>query len=325
MKKIGFITTPLNSGDSVRGVGFYTKNLLENLKFLASKYDLVIAEDNFNVDLIHYPYFNLFSHTLPIFRVCRTVVTIHDVIPLEFPDHYPPGIKGSINLQLQKLALSGVERVITDSYASLKSIRKYLRVPHHKLKLVYLASDKRFKKIKSPRNKFNLPAKFVLYVGDVNYNKNIPNLIKACKMAELPLIIVGKVAAEVEKMDLSHPELRHLQGVDWSNVTKLGFVTDSDLVDIYNLATVYCQPSFAEGFGLPVLEAMACGTPVACSNVSSLPELGGDMATYFDPGDVGDMVKALKTAKSRNSKEWLSKFSWEKTAKETLKVYREVI
>lgn len=322
MTKIGFITTPLSSGHSVRGIGFYTKRLLPELKKQAPEFGFEIAEDDTSAEIIHYPFFDLFRHTLPILKKSKTIVTVHDVIPLEFPDHYPPGLLGWFNLQLQKLALSGAGRVITDSYASVKSIHKYLGVPHAKLKLVYLAADKIFKKVANPKNKFKLPKKFVLYVGDINYNKNIPNLIAACKLANLPLVIVGKQAAEIEKLDLSHPELSHLHNLDLDSVLRLGFVSNEDLVNIYNLATVYCQPSFSEGFGLPVLEALACGTPVACSQTSSLPEIAGDNAAYFDPHDIKSMSQAIIKAKPPQVQ---PKFSWEETAKQTLMVYQEIL
>jgi len=330
MTKIGFVTTPLHDANAGRGVGFYTKRLLPELKKQSGKSGFEIIEVNSlgqlkqlgQLEILHYPFFDLFRPTLPLVKQGKTVVTVHDVIPLEFPDHYPPGLRGWFNLQLQKLALSGADRVITDSYASVKSIHKYLGVPHEKIKLVYLAADKIFKKIAHPKNKFNLPKKFVLYVGDINYNKNIPNLIAACKAAKLPLVIVGKQAANLEQLDLSHPELRHLQDLDLDSILRLGYISNEDLVDIYNLATVYCQPSFSEGFGLPVLEALACGTPVACSNTSSLPEIAGENAAYFDPHDVKSMSQAIIKAKPPGDK---PKFSWEDTAKQTLMVYQELL
>ena len=333
MIKVGFITSPLSNANAVRGVGFYTKHLLENLKKLAPSLGFEILEienlfqiSNFKFQIVHYPYFDLFRHTLPIFKKTKTIVTIHDVIPLEFPDHYPPGLKGWLNLCLQGASLQSVKGVITDSHASVQAIRKYLLVPPEKLKLIYLAADEKFKPVKA-RNKYKLPDKFVLYVGDMNWNKNIPNLVKACEQINYPLVIVGKQAAEIKKMDLNHTELRHLQEVDWSKVVRLGFVPDDDLVAIYNLASVYCQPSFAEGFGLPVLEAMACGTPVACSRTHSLPEIAGEAAEYFDPQDISDIVRAVKKAVN-NKFDVISqakKFSWEKTALETLRIYEEIL
>ena len=334
MIKVGFITAPLTNANAVRGVGFYTRRLLPELKKQAKDFGLEILEINSldqleqlgQLEIVHYPYFDLFRHTLPIYKQIKTIVTVHDVIPLEFPDHYPPGLQGWFNLQLQKIALSRVEGVITDSHASVKSIHKYLGVPHAKLKLVYLAADQIFKKVANPKNKFNLPKKFVLYVGDVNYNKNIPNLVTACKLANFPLVIVGKQAAQLENLDLAHPELCHLQNLNLDSVLRLGFVSDDDLVNIYNLATVYCQPSFSEGSGLPVLEALACGTPVACSNTSSLPEIAGDNAAYFDPHDVKSMSQAIiKAINHQPSTKNLSQFSWQETAKQTLMVYQEIL
>ncbi|TSC88434.1 MAG: Mannosyltransferase B-like protein [Microgenomates group bacterium Gr01-1014_16] len=329
MKKVGFITSPLSSGHAVRGVGFYTSRLLQALKTQCSKFNIQLVEINnlldighWTLDIIHYPYFDPFSPTLPIVKKTKTIVTVHDVIPLEFPDHYPPGIRGWVNLQLQKLSLINTDRIITDSFYSLKKINKYLGVPPHKLRLVYLAADPIFKKIPHPVNKYNLPKKFALYVGDVNYNKNIPLLVQACRKLNLPLVIVGKQAQEIEKLNLSHPELSHLRDIDWSGITHLGFV--DDLVDIYNLASVYCQPSLSEGFGLPVLEAQACGTPVACSRAGSLPEIASDTAVYFDPYNIDDMAQAITTAMKRK-RIIVNNFSWKKTAEQTLQVYQELL
>lgn len=330
MTTVGFITTPLVSGHALRGVGFYTKRLLEHLRPIAQDFDIRIIEINSleqlgqleQLDIIHYPYIDLFSHTLPIVKKFKTIVTIHDVIPLEFPDHYPPGLRGWANLQLQKLSLLNVDRVITDSFYSLTKINQYLDVPPHKLRLVYLAADPVYRKIAHPQNKYNLPKKFALYVGDVNYNKNIPNLIQACKKINVPLVIVGKNAASIESLDLSHPELRHLKNVDWSGTTRLDFV--DNLAEVYNLASVYCQPSLSEGFGLPVLEAQACGTPVACSRAGSLPEIAGDTAVYFDPYNLDDMAAAI-TAAMKQKRTVINNFSWDTTARQTLQVYSELV
>ena len=331
MTRVGFITSPLSTGHVARGVGFYTSRLLRELKRQSAKFKIELVENGFDCQLVHYPWFDLFFHTLPIFRSYKTVVTIHDVIPLEYPDHYPPGLKGAINLQLQKLALSTADLVLTDSMASIKSITKYLGVPHAKLRLIYLAADEKFKPITNKQvltmvaNKYHLPSEFVLYVGDVNWNKNIPNLVLACRQAGLPLVMVGKQAREIEQMDLNHAELVHLRTVNWEGVMRLGFVPDTDLVAIYNLATVYCQPSFAEGFGLPVLEALACDTPVAVSQASSLPEIAQVATVYFDPTDVANMAMALRAPQPNGRVTQAKKFSWQRAALETLKIYASLI
>jgi len=330
MIKVGFITKSLTDGNAQRGVGFYAKRLLPMLKAHCSEFGIEILEienslkiENCKLEIVHYPYFDLFYHTLPLLRKVKTVVTVHDVIPLEFPEVYKQGVRAKLNLYLQGLALQTVDAIITDSYYSLKNIRKYLNIPHEKLKLVYLAADEIFKP-KKVIKKYNLPKKFVLYVGDVNYNKNIPNLIQAAKLANLPLVMVGRQAKEIENMDLSHPELRHLKNLDFGNVIRLGFVSDEDLVDIYNLATVYCQPSFSEGFGLNPLEALACGTPVASSNLGSLSEILGDNAVYFDPYDVKAMSQAIITSMN-NEPSTINPFSWEQTAAQTLQVYNAIL
>ena len=342
MIKVGFITSPLSSAHSVRGVGFYTKRLLAAMKDIGPKMNIEIIEILHptsyilhQFDIIHYPYFDLFWHTLPIFKKTKTVVTVHDVIPLEFPDHYPPGLKGALNLELQKLALSSVDRVITVSYSCVKSVHKHLNISHEKIRLIYEAADKKFKPISNQKilvqikKKYHLPDKFVLYVGDVNWNKNIPGLIQACQSIRLPLVIIGKQAAEIEKMNLNHPELFHLvdhKSLIINHSLRLGFVPDNDLVAIYNLARVYCQPSFAEGFGLPVLEALACGTAVACSQTDPLPELAGEAATYFDPYNVHQMAAAiLKAQRPKIKDQKKDEFSWEKTGRETLQVYKEIL
>jgi glycosyltransferase involved in cell wall biosynthesis len=167
-----------------------------------------------------------------------------------------------------------------------------------------------------------VPKRFALYVGDINYNKNIPNLVKACKIANIPLVIAGKQAYSIEKMNLNHPELSHLKSVDWSGVIRVGFVPDEVLVELYNLATVYVQPSFYEGFGLPVLEAVACGTPLAVARSQCVVEVLGDDFTYCDPKDAQSMAKAILNP--NRDKKLPRIYSWEKTRKETLKVYRNV-
>jgi glycosyltransferase involved in cell wall biosynthesis len=325
--KVGFVTKSLTDGNAQRGVGFYAKRLLPVIKDQCSMFNIEIFEDKYDdVDIVHYPYFDLFYHTLPVFRKTKTVVTVHDVIPLEFPEVYKQGLKAKLNLYLQKLALSGVEGVITDSFYSLKNIRKYLNIPNEKLKPVYLAADEIFKP-KKVTKKYNLPKEFVLYVGDINYNKNIPGLIEACKLTKLPLVMVGRQAKEIENMDLNHPELAHLKSLDLDYPLRLGFVADEDLVDIYNLASVYCQASFSEGFGLNPLEALACGTPVASSNRGSLPEVLGDNAVYFDPTDTKAISQAIMEAQktpARNAFSIADAGGWDKTAKETLQVYKSL-
>jgi glycosyltransferase involved in cell wall biosynthesis len=368
--KVAVDSGPLKSGHRVRGVGFYTKELTQELQNQGTKrlkIDIVDFEkvDLGKFDVLHYPYFNPFFLTLPRNRFKLTqkiIVTIHDLTPLIYPKQYPPGLKGTFRYLIQKNAARKADAIITDSEASKKDIVRFLGVPSGKIFPIHLAPASHFRKIKNVnklqnvKRKYKLPSEFVLYVGDVNYNKNIPTLAKACKVIKRPLVIVGKQAAEVNGRGMGldilqgprdwirylfgrpHPELAHYEKLSKlfrsSKILKLGFVDDKDLVGIYNLATVYCQPSFYEGFGLPVLEAMACGTPVVISRTQALVEVSDKAALIANPNDAKDMADKIKSIlMNRRTDELLrekglehvKKFTWEKTARETLKVYKSVI
>lgn len=350
MYKIGIDLTPLKNAHASRGIGKYTNELLEAIKTLGLR-DIEIApyeKENClktnTFDLLHYPYFDLFFHTLPFKRKIPVVVTVHDVIPLLFPSAYPPGVKGKINHLLQKLSLRSVEMVITDSQNSKNDIVEHLQIPEPKIKVIYLAPSLIFQQLekgnweKDLRKKYQLPENFVLYVGDVNWNKNLISLANACKKIKNTLVIVGKQATN-ENFDKSHVENQPLLellnkfGND-PQVRRLGYVPDEDLVKIYNLANVYCLPSLYEGFGLSILEAMACGCPVVCSNTSSLPEIGDEAIVKFDPKNVDDIANSLKSVlNNKNLEEELirkglgqvKKYSWKKTAIETTDVYRSIL
>ncbi len=328
--RVAIDTGPLTSGHKVRGIGFYTKDLINAL---GNKVDTVNfgTADLGKYDIIHYPYFDLFSHTLPIKKPAKTVVTVHDVIPLIYSDHYPPGICGKINFYLQKYSLRNVDAIITDTETSKKDIVRFLGVKPEKIYVIHLAPRNIFRKMSSKARsgsareiakRYKLPDRFALYVGDVNYNKNIPNLVSACRIAKISLVIVGKQAKEIGKQDLDHPELLHLKGADFSKVMRLGFVPDEDLVAIYNLAAVYVQPSLYEGFGLPVLEALACGRPVIAARTQSLVEIAEGAVTFVNPKDPEDIARGFKNLVK--SPKLPRRYSWGKTARDTFQVYAQV-
>lgn len=346
--KIAIDISPLKSGHQFRGIGFYTKNLVESLQLIkVNDFEVELIDKGKippDCDLVHYPYFDLFWVILPMIKNKKTVVTIHDVTPLVFPKNYPPGIKGEIKFQIQKCSLKSVNAVITDSKSSKQDITKYLDYPPEKIHVIYLAPGSHFKKLPtlnsalSTQRKYCLPHCFVLYVGDVNYNKNVLGLAKACKLIGIPLVIVGKQAVQKD-FDKTHVENQPLVQLikEFGNdkkVMRLGFIPDEDLVAIYNLASVYCQPSFYEGFGLPVLQAMACGTPVVSSNKPCLPEICGEAAIFFDPYQPKEISKAIVNVLSDESLcdklkqlgfKQAKKFSWEKTGRETYEVYKKVV
>ena len=343
--KIALVDPPL-SGHKLRGTGIYT---LELYKALQKQKEVIVSlvdiKSDFSAfDIVHYPYFDPFFLTLPIIKKKPTVVTVHDLIPLKFPKYFPKGIRGEIKWRIQKFSLRDSQAIITDSFASKKDIISYTGISENKINVAYLGVKEEFKLIKSQgilndiRKKYNLPEKFVLYVGDVNYNKNIEGIIKAFlgvldKITDINLVLVGKGFID-DTVQLRNAEKYIYQLGLEKKVKKLGFIALSDLVGVYNLAAVYLQPSFAEGFGLGVLEAMACGCPVVTSNTSSLPELVKDAAILVNPNDSLEIsksiIKFINDINIRNNfiergLKRVKNFTWKKCAQETVKIYRNIL
>lgn len=330
--KIALETSCLSSDSRHRGIGFYLTGLMGELSKISSL-QLIKFEHKLNqsADLIHYPAFNPFLFSLPLTNPIPFIVTIHDLISLKFPGNYPPGIKGNLTWLIQKNLLRQAKAIITDSYASKKDILAFTCVPADKIHVIYLAPDPIFKPTKIIAD-LCLPKKFILYVGDVNYNKNLPLLSKTCLELNYPLVVVGKQAVN-EQYDHQHPEnkslveFQRLVKLNPSKIIPLGFVTPEKLVQIYNSATMYVQPSLAEGFGLPVLEAMACGCPVLSSRQGSLAEISGEADLTFNSKNLARCWQSptLRLKLSRLGLIQAAKFSWIKTARETIKIYEQAI
>ncbi len=322
--KVALVRPPV-TGHGVRGIGFYGQHLFEALKPFV---DIRWIDFSFvpicNSDIVHYPYFDLFWPTLPPIRNTKTVVTVHDLTPLKFPGHFPMGLRAKVVWPWQKFLLKHVDAVLTDSYCSQKDIKEITGI--NNAYVAYLAADPAFKPLNFKRGNF------VLYVGGANWNKNVITLIKACQEIKMPLVLVGK---EFIQKPINHVETEPLKQIldaarMTKNITIKGFVETEELVRLYNQAKVYVQPSIYEGFGLPVLEAMACGTPVICGNNSSLSEIVGDAATFADVTSVDDLAEKIKNTRTdsgqaRMTTDQVKKFSWEKCAKETHEVYQKVL
>lgn len=351
--KIAIDISPLAVGHHlqhrVRGTGFYLENLKTALLkyYPKNKYIFFVRGDNLpkDIDIVHYPYYEPFFLTLPFLNKNKWVVTVHDLTPFVFPKYFPRGLKGEIKWRIQKMILKKADAIITDSQSSKKDVIKHAGIESSKIQVIYLASGNSFKRIKVSkerrqflRNKYGLPERFVLYVGDATWNKNLPRLIEGIKKINATLVLVGKALAEpLEKIDLTNPWNQDLIKVyemtkNDKRIIKLGFVATEDLVVLYNLATLFVMPSLYEGFGLPILEAMGCGCPVVTSKEGSIPEVAADAAFYVDAYDTNSIAKGINEVfLNRNLQgnffekglKQAKKFSWQKTARETMALYEK--
>lgn len=336
-------TSPLRSGHVVRGIGFYTRHLEEALREEPS-ITLLQPGDTTKPDLVHYPFFDLFVPSLPIRPWIKTVVTIHDVIPLIFPEQYKPGIKGKVALKKQKIALSRTSAVITDSETSKQDITRLLSVSEKKVSVVPLAGQPEIQTVSKQRiqlhlKRLGITKPYCLYVGDINYNKNVPALIKMLKFLPetVSVVCVGKA---MQKNDI--PEWRAIENqVALSNVAdRVHFISNIATTDVealsalYSGALCYVQPSLYEGFGLPVLEALACETLVVSSPRGSLPEVLKKSALFAEPiaEDLAQAVLSVMELSPAKRQQQISKgltlahsYTWKKTAEKTIAVYKQIL
>ncbi len=347
--KIAIDTSPLDprSGHSVRGVGSYLRSIVENVeKYDRSNSYAFIPNRKYpkNVDLIHIPYFDPFRIEIPFRTIRKSIITIHDLTPVLFPEYFPSGIKGSSVWKVQKMILKHAAGIITDSVSSAEDINRIIGVHSKKIFPVLLTGSKNYfpltdqKKVKEVIGKYGLPEKFALYVGDVTWNKNVPFIIESCISANIPLVLIGKALTD-RNFDRANPwnkdrirVQKHFE-LNQHLLYPLGFVEDQDLNMLYNAAQVLLMPSKYEGFGLPVLEAMQAGCPVITSRSGSLVEVGGDAVVYVDPDDKNEMIGAImkifgdSKKRSELSKKGIvqsKKFGLERMIHETVGAYEKV-
>ena len=337
------IITGSSSAHKVRGGGKYITLLKDNLERFDKKNTYLFTPHprKVDVDLVHYPYFDPFFVTLPYINKTKTLVTVHDVIPLAHRKEFPVGLRGLAKWGINKRLLKRVSGVITDSDASANEIHKVIGIEKKRIYPVPLAVDEDFKFLslsdkqkQSFLSRYSLPNEFILYVGDVTWNKNLPRLVDAIVKADIPLVMVGKALTEKD-YDLTNAWNRDRLIVEEKTKNnplfiKMGFLAIADLVTLYNCASLLCMPSLDEGFGLPILEAMRCGCPVVISRSGSLPEVGGDAAEYIDAKDTEQIAITIKKmiqdkpqleSLSRKGLVQSSKFNLEKMIRETVSIY----
>jgi glycosyltransferase involved in cell wall biosynthesis len=287
------------------------------------------------VDLFHSPHY-----VLPPLTACKSVVTIHDCIHLMFPQYLPNKLAYGYAKTFMWWAAHGSGRVLTVSEASKRDILRYFHIPEQKITVIHNGLDDRFRtpppeaEVHRVRERFQLQEQFVLYAGNVKPHKNVERLIEAFHhlrtigFTQLKLLIIGNDISRYATLRRAiHTHNLH------KYVRVLGFVPDQTLAILYRLASVFVFPSLYEGFGLPPLEAMACGTPVVTSNVSSLPEVVGDAAVLVDPYDARSIAEGIRRVLVDESLRrdlqargvaHAHSFSWEQAARRVREIYFEV-
>lgn len=286
-------------------------------------------------DLIHIQY------NAPLFMKAPIVVTVHDVSFLEHPEYFPAVRRSQLRLTVAR-TIKRAARIITVSEFSRSAILHAYDIPASKITVVPNAANPEFRVIgreqarQSARDSLGFDAPFILSVGDLQPRKNHIGLIAAFGklLTDQPqlkhhLVLTGQETWFTPKVRSAARESGFASRIHFT-----GFVTDADLLQLYNACDCFVFPSFYEGFGLPILEAMACGRAVACSSTSAMPEVADGAGLLFDPYRVEEITRAMKDilvdAELRGRMERLglqraAGFTWKKSARATLEVYKEIV
>jgi glycosyltransferase involved in cell wall biosynthesis len=257
-------------------------------------------------------------------------VTVHDLSFVIRPECAAPALREYLSRVVPR-SVSRADRVLADSKATADDLMRLYGVAAHKLEVIYSACDERFRRIPDADAEaalagLDVPRPFVLTVGTLEPRKNVSRLIDAFHTLDIPhhLVVVGARGWLYDEL------LAKLSG---PRIVAPEHVSDEQLVALYNLADFVVLPSLYEGFGIPALEAMACGTPVACSNVSSLPEVVGEAGLTFDPEDTTAIAAAvrrlatepaLRADLARGGLEQARRFSWHNSALHLKEVYADL-
>lgn len=338
------------------GFGFYVSNLVKHLKkvdntnqyllfkpnteedfsapkrFVWDQYKFPQLAKNKQVEILHQPCFSA-----PVFnKGMKVVVTIHDLIAIRFGKDIPFYSRQYFG-RWMPFSYRYADEIIAVSEYTKKDIVKLLKISERKITVIPLAVDTCFKPIHnkniiaSVKQKYHITGKYLLHLGTINPRKNLEFLIEVfadLKQSDLQLVITGKKGWYYEGLfDL----VKKLNLED--KVIFTGYIDDVDKPALYNGASMFLFPSIYEGFGLPPLEAMACGTPVIASNTSSIPEVVGDAGVLISPTDKAGWVRETKKLLSDDEKlrtlsamslERANKFSWDRCATQTVKIYEKL-
>ena len=302
---------------------------------IAEQIKIPLAVRRERITLFHAPHY-----VLPPLVTCPSVVTIHDCIHLMFPQYLPNRRSLAYARTSISLAAKRATRVLTVSESSKRDILRFVDVQPDKIDVIYNSYDERFgiepkeQDMDRVRERYQLHDQFVLYAGNVKPHKNLERLIEAFHLVRnrgldhLKLVLIGDDISKYTALRLAvHRHNLH------KYVRFLGYLPEETLAVMYRLAGVFVFPSLYEGFGLPPLEAMASGTPVVTSNVSSLPEVAGNAAVLVDPYDVSAIAdgihrvltdQQLRADLRRLGLARANQFSWESSVRRVREIYGEV-
>jgi glycosyltransferase involved in cell wall biosynthesis len=294
-------------------------------------------------DLVHIP-----LNRVPLLMIRPYVVTIHDMVNLFYDEQKLSALHMSLRRFRFRRGLTRASRVIAVSEATKRDVENLLGVPARHITRVYNAPDPAFlgrdradgdEERRRMMERYQIDRPFLLYAGAIRHHKNIPRLVEAFAVLreqlashpvyhDLRLVIIGDTISQYPAVRQAVLKIKMEHAVRF-----LGFVPFDTLRCFYEAAAAFVFPSRHEGFGLPPLEAMACGTPVVTSNVSSLPEVAGDAAMMVNPGNVFDIARGirdvlidepLRAELIRRGRAQAARFSWERSAREVLDIYRAV-
>jgi glycosyltransferase involved in cell wall biosynthesis len=326
---------PFPQAPNVRGRSVYIPDRYLNIIWYRWRLPLYATYFSGQADIYHGPDFAL----PPIGQKLRKVVTVHDLAFLDYPEYAVP----SLSAYLKKIvpeAVADADVVCTVSAEVSRTLMKHFQTPREKLTVIPNGVNPSLRRISDPvlleatRHKFGLKQPLVLTVGTQEPRKNHSGLIKAFYQAQKQkhgpamLALAGGKGWLYEGTEQLVRDL-HLE----NKVRFLGRVSDYDLMTLYSLADVFAFPSFAEGFGVPPLEAMACGVPVITSNTTSLPEVVGDAALLVDPHDTGAIARSMmrilqdKTLREdlrQKGVERVKHYTWAESARKMLSVYQRL-
>ena len=289
-------------------------------------------------DVLHMP-----AMLAPVRSTLPVVVTVHDLAVLRFPEKFRTWHRSCATFFLPRIARCA-RAIVTGSQATKADLMDLLAVEPERIHVIPYGISDHFRtvsdedsRLRAVRTKYKLPARYVITVGTIEPRKNLVRLLRAIdqlrrstkQMRDLQLIHAGPVGWHADDVPRAITELGLADRVRF-----LGYVPDEDLTVLYQLARASIYPSLFEGFGLPVLEAMASGCPVVTSNCSSMPEVAGDAAVLVDPTSVDSIASGiqrlwvdddLRAALARRGVANASKYSWDATARRTVRLYDEIL